>query len=192
MDRAIRGDVVALAGLLADQRPRIVSLAAFFTGSVADAEDLAQDILLRLVQALPRLASPDTFDVWVYRLSRNRSVDHFRRRRFEAPWPATDLEPASVLWSSPAPRPDAALETSDGVRRLRRALRALPPTWRRAVALRDLEELSYEEVADRLGLPLGTVKSQISRGRSRLAAVLAGAGRPVSTGRGVWAADAYF
>jgi RNA polymerase sigma-70 factor, ECF subfamily len=168
----MHGDPAAISRLVEDQRARIVSLAAFFTGSLTDAEDLAHDILLRLLQALPRLESAGTFDVWVYRLSRNRCVDHFRRRRFEAPWPSDRPEPAAVLWSAPRDRPDIALESSDVVRRLRAALGTLPPAWRRAVVLRDLQELSYEEVAQRLRRPLGTVKSQISRGRARLAAAL--------------------
>src|SRR4051812_10485773 len=75
--RAIAGDEPALSRLLEEQRPRIVSLARFFGGKDA-AEDLAQDILLRLVQSLPTLESAETFDVWVYRLSRNRCVDLFR------------------------------------------------------------------------------------------------------------------
>jgi len=168
----MKGDASALAALVEHQRPRILGLAACFARNAADAEDLAQDILVRLVQALPRLSSPDVFDVWIYRLGRNRAVDGFRRRRFEAAWPLED-EPSAVLWSLPARHPDASLERADALRRLRAALRTLPPAWRRALVLRDLVELSYEEVAARLQLPIGTAKSQVSRGRARLASALA-------------------
>jgi RNA polymerase sigma-70 factor (ECF subfamily) len=170
--RAARGEAQALARLVEEQRGRVVALARFFTGRVEDAEDLAHDILLRLVQALPRLGATETFDVWVYRLSRNRCVDHFRRRRMEAGWPQQG-EPVSVMWRQDTLPVDEALEASQASDRLRTAIRALPRVWRDAVVLRDLQGLAYEEVAERLRVPIGTVKSRINRGRARLAAALA-------------------
>jgi RNA polymerase sigma-70 factor (ECF subfamily) len=170
--RAARGEAQALARLVEEQRSRIVALARFFTGRVEDAEDLAHDILLRLVQALPTLGSTETFDVWVFRLSRNRCVDHFRRRRMEAGWPQQG-EPESVMWRPETLPADEALEASE---RLRAAIHALPRVWRDAVVLRDLQGLAYEDVAGRLRVPIGTVKSRINRGRARLAAALSGSG----------------
>jgi RNA polymerase sigma-70 factor (ECF subfamily) len=169
--RAMAGEPDVMAALLEAQRHRIIGLARFFTGNAADAEDLAQDILIRVMQGLPGLERPETFDVWVYRTSRNRCIDHFRRRRMEAPLPVLD-ERSHPLWISGPRTPDESVQAGEVRARLRRALGTLPTAWRRAVVLRDLEELSYEEVAERLSLPLGTVKSQISRGRSRLAEAL--------------------
>ena len=171
--RAARGEPQALARLLEEQRGRIVALARFFTGRNEDAEDLAQDILLRMVLALPTLDCAETFDVWIYRLSRNRCVDHFRRRRLEAGWPS-EPEPNVILWRDDVVPPDQALEASQSARRLRAAIRALPRVWRTAIVLRDLQDLPYEEVAARLRVPIGTVKSRINRGRARLAAALTG------------------
>jgi RNA polymerase sigma-70 factor (ECF subfamily) len=170
--RARAGDPDAVSHLLESQRRRIVGLARFFTRNAADAEDLAQDILIRLMQGLPGLDRPETFDVWVYRTSRNRCIDHFRRRKLEAPFPSALDERSDPLWVSSPRGPDDSLEARETIERLRDALEMLPPAWRRAVVLRDLEELSYEEVADHLALPLGTVKSQINRGRARLAKAL--------------------
>jgi len=169
--RAIAGDAEVLAALLESQRPRVVGLARFFTGSAADAEDLAHDILIRVMLGLRHLERPETFDVWVYRTSRNRCIDHFRRRRQEAPLPVLD-ESARPLWVAGCGTPDEALHAEEVRARLKRALDTLPPAWRRAIVLRDLEELSYDDVSERLSLPLGTVKSQISRGRTRLAQAL--------------------
>ena len=169
--RAIAGDPEILAALLESQRPRVVGLARFFTGSAADAEDLAHDILIRVMQGLPALERPETFDVWIYRTSRNRCIDHFRRRRQEAPLPVVD-EAMQPLWVTGHRTPEDVARAEEVRARLKLALDTLPPAWRRAIVLRDLEELSYDEVAERLSLPLGTVKSQISRGRSRLAQVL--------------------
>jgi RNA polymerase sigma-70 factor (ECF subfamily) len=173
--RAARGESHALARLVEEQRSRIVALARFFTGRVEDAEDLAHDILLRLVQALPTLSATETFDVWVYRLSRNRCVDHFRRRRLEAGWPPQG-EPSSVMWRSDSVPADEALEASEASDRLRAAIRELPRVWRDAVVLRDLQGLAYDEIAARLRVPIGTVKSRINRGRARLAASLSDPG----------------
>ena len=170
---AMAGEPAAVARLLEQQRRRIIALAAFFTRNSADVEDLAQDILLRLMLALPALTTPDTFDVWIYRLSRNRCVDHFRRRRFEAGWPEAPTDDVAPLWAVPPRQADTSLETTEAIGRLRTALARLPTAWRRAIVLRDLREQSYEEVAEQLGVPLGTVKSQISRGRARLAHLLA-------------------
>jgi RNA polymerase sigma-70 factor, ECF subfamily len=169
--RAMAGDREMVATLLETQQQRILGLARFFTGNAADAEDLTQDILIRVMQGLPDLERPETFDVWVYRTSRNRCIDHFRRRRLEAPLPALD-EQSRPLWASRQRTPDESVFAGEVRTRLQRALETLPPAWRRAVVLRDLQELSYEEVAERLSLPMGTVKSQISRGRSRLAQAL--------------------
>jgi RNA polymerase sigma-70 factor (ECF subfamily) len=177
VSRASAGDRQAMSRLLDEQRPRIVGLTRFFTGRPEDAEDLAQDILLRLVEALPALESPETFDVWVYRLSRNRCVDFFRRRRFEAGW-AEHAEPSAVMWRSAPDAIEEALATREQVARLRAAIRALPAVWRRAIVLRDLRDLSYEEVAARLRVPIGTVKSRINRGRARLVRVLADGRQP--------------
>lgn len=171
--RAARGETQALARLVEEQRARIVALARFFTGRVEDAEDLAHDILLRVVQALPRLEATETFDVWIYRLSRNRCVDHFRRRRMEAGWPQQG-EPEALMWRPPAVPADEALAASQAADRLRAAVRALPRIWREALVLRDLEGLTYEDIAERLGVPIGTVKSRINRGRARLAVALSG------------------
>jgi len=165
------GDAAVMATLLESQRQRVVGLARFFTGNAADAEDLAPDILIRVMQGLPHLERPEMFDVWVYRTSRNRCIDHFRRRRLEAPLPAPD-ECSHPMWVDGQRPPDDVVRQGEVRARLRRALETLPPAWRKAVVLRDLEELSYEEVAEQLDLPLGTVKSQISRGRSRLAEAL--------------------
>src|SRR4029079_5802096 len=129
--RAARGEAQALARLVEEQRGRIVALARFFTGRVEDAEDLAHDILLRLVQALPRLGAAETFDVWVYRLSRNRFVDHFRRRRLEAGWPPHG-EPESVMWRPESVPADEALQGSQFPRPPHNALPALPAALRGA------------------------------------------------------------
>jgi len=79
-----------------------------------------------------------------------------------------------VMWRPESVPADEALEASQASVRLHTAIRALPPVWREAVVLRDLQGLAYEDVAERLRVPIGTVKSRINRGRARLAAALSG------------------
>jgi RNA polymerase sigma-70 factor (ECF subfamily) len=80
-----------------------------------------------------------------------------------------DLDPADFAPTAPCTRADILLEQRDRVELLRRALDTLAPTLRTAVVLRDIQELTYQEIADRLHLPEGTVKSRINRGRTELA-----------------------
>jgi RNA polymerase sigma-70 factor (ECF subfamily) len=93
----------------------------------------------------------------------------------EAGWPQQG-EPESVMWRPETLPADEALEASQASERLRAAIHALPRVWRDAVVLRDLQGLAYEDVAGRLRVPIGTVKSRINRGRARLAAALSGSG----------------
>ena len=167
--RAIAGDAEVIAPLLESQRPRIVGLARFFTGNAADAEDLAHDILIRVMQGLPtssgrRRSTRGSIAPAATAASITSAAADWKRR----------FRPrrtgASALGRRSRP-PDESVSWRSQ-RASERALETLPPAWRQAVVLRDLEELSYEEVAERLSLPLGTVKSQISRGRSRLAHAL--------------------
>jgi len=87
------------------------------------------------MQGLPDLARAETFDVWVYRTSRNRCIDHFRRRRFETSLPTLD-ERAHPLWAADLRPPDESVQAGEARARLRQALETLPPAWRQAIVLR--------------------------------------------------------
>ena len=102
-------------------------------------------------------------------ISRNLCIDYYRSVRKERETIDRDVDANELTPASHDPGPVAALEQRDRVALLRQALAELPDTLRTAVLMRDIQELSYQEIADRLHLPEGTVKSRINRGRTELA-----------------------
>lgn len=144
---------------------RVLRLAYRLTGNRVDAEDLTQDVFVKVFRSL-HTYEPGSFEGWLHRVTTNLFLDRARRRsriRFD-PLPAT----AETTWRGRIPTPDK--QVLDGVfdPDVERALASLSPQMRAAVVLCDIEGLGYEEIADRLGLKLGTVRSRIHRGRAQL------------------------
>lgn len=169
VQRCLDGDSAAWDSLAKTYWRRVFNIAYKFVARYEEAEDLTQEIFVKLFRALPTYDRRASFETWLTRLSRNLCIDHYRRRRRESATFITEIDPDAIplddLWS----RPDATLEQRDDISMVRRALAKLPPTFREPVALRDIHELSYEQIASRLQLPEGTVKSRINRGRRELA-----------------------
>src|ERR1700691_2155935 len=149
---------------------RVYRLAYRLTGNQHDAEDLTQEVFVRVFRSLSSY-TPGTFEGWLHRITTNLFLDGARRKqriRFEGL--ADDMAqrlPGAEL--SPAQAWDERHLDSD----VQDALRALPPDYRAAVVLCDIEGFSYEEIAATLGVKLGTVSSRIHRGRAQLRAALA-------------------
>ena len=140
-----------------------------FVGRHDEAEDLTQDVFLKVFKSLATFDRRANFQTWLVSVSRNLCIDHYRsvrkeRETIDRDVNADDLSPVSAEVS-----PHVALERRDLAQELRRALDELPEALRTAVVMRDIQELSYQEIADRLRLPEGTVKSRINRGRHELA-----------------------
>ena len=152
-------------------RRRVFGVAYKFTAKYEEAEDLTQEIFLRVFRSLDRFDLNAEFGTWLYSVSRNHCIDRYRsgRREREA---LVDREIRLEEYASARFDPHRELEARDNKQLLTRALQALPIKLREAVILRDLHGLSYHEIVDRLGLPEGTVKSRISRGRLELGRVL--------------------
>lgn len=151
------------------------------TASQADADDAAQEALIAIVRGLPRFDGRSTFATWAYRVAANASLDELRRRRRR---PLLPLDPSGGLDVIDRRSADDLAAAEDRVAErpdLDRALEALPAEFRVPVVLRDVADLDYAEIAHQLGIPLGTVKSRIARGRAMLADHLSGNRRP--TGR---------
>jgi RNA polymerase sigma-70 factor (ECF subfamily) len=140
----------------------------------ADAGDALQEALLAVVRGLPRFDGRSAFSTWAYRVATNACLDELRRRR-RRPEPVED-EVLDAPDASDASFVDAAGDRAD----IDAALSTLAPEFRAAVVLRDLVGLDYAEIADILGVPAGTVKSRIARGRAALADRLAGNPTPAS------------
>jgi RNA polymerase sigma-70 factor (ECF subfamily) len=147
----------------------VFNIAYKFAARYEEAEDLTQEIFVKLFSSLRTYDRKASFDTWLTRVTRNLCIDHYRRRRREAATFTADVDPDALLIDEVVSRPDASLEQRDEVSMIRRALAQLPAPFKEAVALRDIHELSYDEIAARLQLPPGTVKSRINRGRRELA-----------------------
>src|SRR6201985_507534 len=148
---------------------RVYRLAYRLTGNPHDAEDLTQEVFVRVFRSLSRY-TPGTFEGWLHRITTNLFLDGARRRqriRFEG---LAD-EMAHRLPGS-EPTPAQAFDDRHLDDDVPAALNALPPEYRAAVVLCDIEGFSYEEIAATLGVKLGTVRSRIHRGRAQLRAAL--------------------
>jgi RNA polymerase sigma-70 factor (ECF subfamily) len=180
--QCIAGDQQAWQQLVASQHRRIYGICYRFTGSACDAEDLTQDVFLKLYRNLTSFdVQKGNFNTWLTTLARNLLVDHFRRTRLERASDSLDATVSGEEDGSPSladrladPRPSqethaAGLELKA---RIQQALAQLSPELREAVVFRDLEDMDYKEIAQVLRIPEGTVKSRISRGRGELARLL--------------------
>jgi RNA polymerase sigma-70 factor (ECF subfamily) len=156
--------------IVAEHSTRVYRLAYRLTGNAYDAEDLTQEVFVRVFRSL-HTYTPGTFEGWLHRITTNLFLDQARRKsriRFDAL-----PEDADNRLPSPVATPDAAYLNQMFDADVEAALAALPPDFRAAVVLCDVEGLSYEEIADVLGVKMGTVRSRIHRGRSMLRKALA-------------------
>ena len=172
LGRATSGDRDALDALLREHYDGVYAVCRRMTGNDTDAADAAQDALVAIVRGLPRFDGRSRFSTWAYRVAVNVCLDELRRRK-RRPEPTDDELMGRV-------RDDAVpMDTTVGNRLdVDAALARLPADFRAAVVLRDLCDLDYAEIADALGIPPGTVRSRIARGRAALAADLGNPSRP--------------
>lgn len=173
IERCLKGDQSAWDAIVALYWRKVFNIAYKFVGRHDEAEDLAQDIFLRLFKSLKTFDRRANFSTWLVSVSRNLCIDHYRSTRREHELVTHDVDVVVLAQPSTIDSPHALLERRDRVALVRAALDKLTPSLRTAVILRDIQELSYQEIADRLGVPEGTVKSRINRGRAELARQIA-------------------
>ncbi|MCW2855941.1 MAG: polymerase, sigma 29 subunit, SigE [Marmoricola sp.] len=151
--------------IVEDHSARVYRLAYRLTGNPHDAEDLTQEVFVRVFRSL-HTYTPGTFEGWIHRITTNLFLDQARRKskiRFDSL-----PEDADNRLPSPVATPDVAYLNQMFDADIEAALAALPPDFRAAVVLCDVEGLTYEEIADVLDLKMGTVRSRIHRGRAML------------------------
>ena len=183
IERALLKDNAAWEQLVPRFRRRVFHIAYKFTGKHDEAEDLTQEIFLKVFRSLDKFNRDADFSTWLSSVARNYCIDHYRASKREKEVVVEDLV-AFDLAPSSFGNPYRALEDQDRRSLLRRGLDQLPEKLRQAVVLRDLQGLSYQEMADQLSLPEGTVKSRINRGREELMRLLLRAQQPARAGRG--------
>jgi RNA polymerase sigma-70 factor (ECF subfamily) len=166
---AADGDQSAWDTIVRTYWRKVFNVAYRFVGTYDEAEDLAQEIFLKVFRSLGTFDRRANFQTWLISVSRNLCIDRYRSGRRDREVFAREVDAATVQAESSGPSAQARIETQDRVALLREALRDLSPALRTAVLLRDIHELSYQEIAARLGVAEGTVKSRINRGRAELA-----------------------
>ena len=172
--RCLAEDNSAWEALLRGHSRKIYNFCYRFTGRPEEADDLTQEVFIKVFQTL-RTFDPaqGAFSTWLHRVARNHLVDHYRRTKKDRVTSSLEDE-LGPLESTPGHSggPAALVESRERKELLQAALNRLSPDLREAVILRDLHDLDYLEIALVLGVPEGTVKSRINRGRLELCRVL--------------------
>jgi RNA polymerase sigma factor (sigma-70 family) len=173
--QCLAGDHGAWEAIVRQHTQRLYNLAYRFTGRFDEAEDLTQEIFLKVYRTLNSYRPESgALVTWMVRVGRNHIIDHYRKFKTER----THTDSLEVEYEKAEENPSRyvspakALEQLELSERVHQALLRISEDLREAVVLRDLEEFTYEEIADMLKLPLGTVKSRINRGRAELARIL--------------------
>ena len=176
LGRCLAGDERAYRELVQRYERQVFTLARRMLGSAEDAEDLTQETFVRMFRALERYDPARPFAAWLYTIASRLCIDHLRRRRVRPiaalPRDADDDRPFEV--EDTALRPDEQVAHAEEEDRVRGLIDSLPPHYRLVVLLRHQQDLSYDEIAEALHLPLGTVKARIHRARALLKERLAG------------------
>ena len=169
IEACLRGDQLAWDAIVRKYWRRVFNIAYKFVGRHEEAEDLSQEIFLKLYRALHTFDRRANFQTWLISISRNLCIDHYRSVRKERETVDRNVDAADLSPAAKGPDALSRLHRLDRRDLLRRGILTLPDTLRTAVLMRDIQDLSYQEIAARLDLPEGTVKSRINRGRTELA-----------------------
>ena len=176
VQRCAAGDESASAELVAEHQRIVVQLASNLLGDREEALDLSQEVFLRVFRTIHRFRGQSSLRTWIYRIAVNqaRNRHRFWRRRHRADQISLDQHVATHgdVFSGLGPTPERVLAQKELAERLRVALNRLPFDQRTAIVLREVDGLSYEEIAYSLQLAVGTVKSRLTRARQALRAEL--------------------
>ena len=157
--------------LTAAQERRVYALCLHMMGDREDALDCAQETMLRAFRAFSSFRGDAAFSTWITRIAMNVCMDALRKRRDAVSLDALREDQGFDL-PDEAPTAYAILEEKERARLLREALALLPPDMRQMIVMRDVQGMAYDEIAAVLDVPLGTVKSRISRAREKLSLIL--------------------
>ena len=165
------GDREAFAKLVQKYQSRVLTLATRILDNRSEAEDVAQDIFVKVFQSLHEFRGASRFSTWLYRITVNHCLNYIRRRTRQQQT-LVAAEPEDWMQEFPTSNPHRTLEQKERWVLVQAKLQALSPEYRTILLLRDFEGLSYEEIADVLQLESGTVKSRLHRARTELKALL--------------------
>jgi RNA polymerase sigma-70 factor, ECF subfamily len=174
VERARRGDAEAFEQLVSQHEKRVYNYAYRLTGNHEDASDIAQEAFVRAYMSLGEFRGDASFATWLYRIVYNASLDELRKRKrqrvtsLDEPVSPNDEEPMSRQVATGEDGPEQALERVEIQRAVQESIMSLDEEYRAVLVMRHLHGYSYNEIADALGLNLGTVKSRLNRARFAL------------------------
>lgn len=174
--RAQAGQRRAFDLLVLRHQHKVVQLVTRLVGE-GDAPDVAQEAFIKAYRALPRFKGESAFYTWLYRIAINTAKNYLVSRTRRPSWQDIDVQDAELFGHteqmSDIDTPEAELLTAEIRKAVADAIRTLPPDLRQAITLRELDGLSYEEIAEVMDCPIGTVRSRIFRARAAVDQVLA-------------------
>ncbi len=175
LQRSIQGDTGSFEELVVQYQNKVYALAYRYMGNEDDAYDMAQEALLKAFRSLRLFKGNSSFGTWLYRVTTNVCLDELRRRKrriaplsLDEPLATQDGDEMGKEIADHSPGADILYEQKEFSQYIQSLLDEMKPEHKSAIVLRDVMELSYEEIADTLNCSLGTVKSRISRAREIL------------------------
>jgi RNA polymerase sigma-70 factor (ECF subfamily) len=171
IEEAKKGDLAAFEKLILSYEKMIYNYCLRMTNSREDAEDLTQEVFIRLYKSLKRFRGRSKFSTYVYRIAHNICIDHYRKSKvgiifLSQPKNSEDDREMDLPAAEPSPEETALQKEQQEL--LLQCIAQLKPNYRTIIVLREIQERSYEEIAEILNMPLGTVKSHLSRARTAL------------------------
>ena len=173
--QVLEGNTEAFSALVQRHRERVYHTAYSLVGDLDEADDLAQEAFLKAFRALRRFRGQSLFSTWLHRIAVNCCLDHLKskhRRSFVSLEDYREDWDAPLVWVGRSEKSDVRVERRELQELLERALGDLSEGYRVTFVLRELEGLTYEEIAELLGCSIGTVKSRLFRGRAKLREIL--------------------
>ncbi len=168
IEQAAAGDAAAFEVLVLRYQTQVYSLALRMVGNEADAQDLAQEAFVRVWKSLPSFQFSAQFSTWLYRLTTNICIDFLRAQKKHRQISLTIAEEEQWDLEDPSPQPEDLVLAQDARETLTRAMDSLDPEERQILLLRSVNDCSYQQIGDIMGLREGTVKSRLSRAREQL------------------------
>lgn len=177
IDQAIGGDSDAFSALICRVQNKAYSIAFRYMNSDYDARDMMQESFIKMYRNLDKFNFESAFDTWYFRILINCCLDELRKRKNRESYsldiiPDGKDEPMAVDIPDESPGPEAELISKERQKLVREAILALPEDHRNIIILRELEQLSYDEIGQALDLDPGTVKSRLSRARQKLKQII--------------------
>ena len=172
-DKAKTGDLEAFETLIKSYEKLIYNAAYRMLGNAHDAEDASQEVILKVYRSLSSCNSAGAFKSWLFRIINNTCIDEIRKRKGKSTI-SIDADYSDVDSHSENPllkdnnTPESEFLRADLSKNIQIAIDSLPPDYKGAIVMRDINGLSYDEIADALNINIGTVKSRIARGRKKL------------------------